>query len=345
MQYEVWEDVDFSDFKGLPTIRFKGGSSQTTSRNIPGQTWRESTLENGLFNYGQTGLNNANSIQGMANNAINGIDWDSLVSGSNDLLSGNLPSTFANARQQALNSDLQGTMGNAISNLASRGILNSSVTNSALNNISQNTADTLAKNYTNDLGTYAGLLNNASNVPSQLTNLSNSMYSPASNLYNTMYSGRMGTGSTTTKTNDGGSGTWQAVGGIGSALITCFAAGTKISTPTADINIEDIAVGDRVYSLDGTIETVTNIMPPGFNDIYDVETTVGNILCTASQPFVTKQGIKTLEELDENTEIITKTGTAKLISISQLPPAAVYDFTVSGSGIFFANGIAVEGWE
>lgn len=191
----------------------KGSSSQTTTRNIPKQSAQEASLQTGLFNYGQTGLNNANSVQNMANNAINGIDWNSLVSGSNALLSGNLPSSFATARQNALNADLQGTVGNAISNLGSRGILNSSVTNSALNNISQNASDTLAKNYTSDLGTYSGLLNNASSVPSQLTNLSNNMYAPASGLFSTLYNGRMGSGGTTTTTS-GGSGLFGTLGTI-----------------------------------------------------------------------------------------------------------------------------------
>lgn len=194
-------------------IYFKGGSTTTTSRNIPAQSGQEANLQTGLYNYGTTGLNNATNIQNAANNAINGIDWNSLVSGSNNLVNGVLPSSFSTARQNALNADLTGTVGNAIANLGSRGILNSSVTNSALNNISQNASDTLAKNYTSDLGTYASLLNNASSVPSQLTSLSNSMYAPASNLFNTLYSGRMGTGGTTTTTS-GGKGGMSALGSI-----------------------------------------------------------------------------------------------------------------------------------
>lgn len=213
---EVWTDCDLCDFS--KRIRFKGGST-TTKRNIPGQTANEAALESGLMNYNTTGLSNANNVQDMASNAINGIDWSSLISGANSLTSGQLPSSFATARQNALNADLTGTVGSAISNLGSRGILNSSVTNSALNDISQNAADTLAKNYTNDLSTYSNLLNNASSVPSQLVSLANNMYSPAANMYNTMYSGRMGTAGTTTTQNDGGSSAWNAVGSLGSALL------------------------------------------------------------------------------------------------------------------------------
>lgn len=247
---EVWTKCDF---KGLvKRVWFKGGSSTTTTRNIPAQTANEAILENGLMKYDTTGLNNAS---GILNNALSSLkntvnpDWNTLsndynktmssvTSGYNDLANGTLPTSYATARQQALNSDLTGTVGNAISNLGSRGILNSSVTNNALNNISQNASDTLAKNYTSDLSTMANLLgqkaNNASNVltnnasaeqnsyykPSQLFNYASQLSNPAQNMYTNMYNGRMGSGGTTTTQSDGGKGgLWSGVGSIGSALI------------------------------------------------------------------------------------------------------------------------------
>ena len=48
----LFNDTDFSDFKGLPKIRFKGSTSKTTStRNIPAQTTQEAALQNSATNY------------------------------------------------------------------------------------------------------------------------------------------------------------------------------------------------------------------------------------------------------------------------------------------------------
>ena len=88
-----------------------------------------------------------------------------VTQGYTDLSHGILPAAYAAARQKALNDDLTGTVGSAISSLANRGIVNSSVSDSALNNISQNASNTLAHNYTTDLATESGLLGNrASNI-------------------------------------------------------------------------------------------------------------------------------------------------------------------------------------
>lgn len=75
-----------------------------------------------------------------------------------DLVNGVLPSQYATNRQAALNADLKGTMGSAINNLASRGVINSSVGNRAMDDISQSASDTLAKRYADDLSLEASLL-------------------------------------------------------------------------------------------------------------------------------------------------------------------------------------------
>lgn len=82
-----------------------------------------------------------------------------------DLLAGNLPSAYATNRQAALNTDLRGTMGSAVNSLANRGVINSSVSNKAMDDISQSASDTLAKMYNTDINTYASLLGqDASNI-------------------------------------------------------------------------------------------------------------------------------------------------------------------------------------
>lgn len=79
------------------------------------------------------------------------------------LLSGDLPSAYAQNRQKALQSDLDATMGSTLSSLADRGIINSSVAGQAMNDISKNAANSLASSYTNDMNTAAGLANNSYN--------------------------------------------------------------------------------------------------------------------------------------------------------------------------------------
>lgn len=78
-------------------------------------------------------------------------------SAMNSITNGQLPTAYADARRQALNNDLQATVGNAVSGLASRGIVNSSITDSTLNDISKNASNTLAAQYSNDLGQAAAL--------------------------------------------------------------------------------------------------------------------------------------------------------------------------------------------
>lgn len=79
------------------------------------------------------------------------------------LLNGLLPSSYAENRQKALQSDLTNTVGNTLSGLASRGIINSSQADSAFNDISRNASNTLAAQYGNDMQTAAGLAGQAYN--------------------------------------------------------------------------------------------------------------------------------------------------------------------------------------
>lgn len=79
------------------------------------------------------------------------------------ITNGQLPTGYADARRQALNNDLQATVGNVVSGLASRGIVNSSITDSTLNDISKNASNTLAAQYSNDLGQAAALNTQALN--------------------------------------------------------------------------------------------------------------------------------------------------------------------------------------
>ena len=101
-------------------------------------------------------VNDMNNTAGQLANEYNGALLQN-QNAMNAITSGELPSAYQAARQKALNNDLESTLGNAVSGLASRGIINSSQADSALNNISKNASNTLAAQYAQDLNQAANL--------------------------------------------------------------------------------------------------------------------------------------------------------------------------------------------
>ena len=75
------------------------------------------------------------------------------------LQNGVLPSQYQTNMENAIRSGLQNTMGQTLNSLGNRGVLNSSVTTSAMNDISKNAADTVAQQYQNNIQTVGGLAN------------------------------------------------------------------------------------------------------------------------------------------------------------------------------------------
>ena len=60
---------------------------------------------------------------------------------------GNIPSAVTDRLNSSVNHELQSGMGTMLNNLASRGVVNSSITGQAMNNLSQQAADAYSKNY------------------------------------------------------------------------------------------------------------------------------------------------------------------------------------------------------
>ena len=107
-------------------------------------------------------VNDMNNTAGQLANEYNGALLQN-QNAMNAITSGELPSAYQAARQKALNNDLESTLGSAVSGLASRGIINSSQADSAINNISKNASNTLAAQYAQDLNQAAGLNTQALN--------------------------------------------------------------------------------------------------------------------------------------------------------------------------------------
>ena len=100
-----------------------------------------------------TGIGNQSN-----NNAYSAADTS--LSG---LMSGTLPQGYQDAMTNAIASTVQRSMGTALNSLGQRGVLNSSVTNLAMNDISRNAADVTAQNYLNNISTIQGLTQNRFN--------------------------------------------------------------------------------------------------------------------------------------------------------------------------------------
>ena len=73
------------------------------------------------------------------------------------LANGVIPSQYQTNMENSIRSALQNTMGNTVNSLGQRGVLNSSVTNSAMNDISRNAADTVAQQYQNNINMIGNL--------------------------------------------------------------------------------------------------------------------------------------------------------------------------------------------
>ena len=54
--------------------------------------------------------------------------------------------------------------------------------------------------------------------------------------------------------------------------------GTKVKTPSGDVNIEDLVVGDKVFGADGKPHSVTGVYPQGKKRVYNVVFSDGTVI-------------------------------------------------------------------
>lgn len=164
-------------------------------------------------------------------NAANQAAQQQIASGQGiigGLADGRMPVQFQQNMEGSLRSGVQNTMGKTINDLAQRGVINSSVTNSAMNDISKNVSDTMAQNYGNNVQLLSGLgqqqIANAAAPMTTMAGAQEGAQQPALNLWNASLglqqsgnsvlgniAGKYGT-STTSQSGGGG--------GFGSALVS-----------------------------------------------------------------------------------------------------------------------------
>ena len=294
-------------------------------------------------------------------------------SGVSGLLSGELPSAYQTNMENSIKSGVNNSMGSLLSDLGSKGVINSSVMNKGVSDINDAASEAMSNAYTSNIGLLSQLYGQqSSGATAGITAgaaAQEAAQQPALNLWNASLglngantgalSAVAGQGTTTaTQTTSGGSG---LLGGLlsgyasNSGGLFCFAKGTKIATPNGDENIEDIVAGDNVIcpSANGTesIEKVTEVLESQGRETYDIigedsEDKSHTLSTTSSQPLMQENGECILVDKIEagNTKLKMRDGKVfsvkAVIHIFERP---VYDLKVTGDNNYYADGFIAKG--
>ena len=169
----------------------KGSTNYTTVRKRDPDSQQISALQNTLYQQftpmaGQLGADyqaardNANKYQQQYDDAYAGLQ--------NITETGALPSGLTDAMNGYISREMNRSLGTAMAQNAGKGVLNSSVTNRAINDISTATADAFAKNYADMFGAassnYGNLMSGAQAQQGQMYDNLESQYGPMMEFYN-----------------------------------------------------------------------------------------------------------------------------------------------------------------
>jgi uncharacterized protein YdaT len=284
-------------------------------------------------------------------------DIDGLRKEQAELATGKLPDAYTNAKKDYFNRIYENTMGQQLSAMAKKGIVDSSRFNSTTNDMQKNMNAQLSKDYSEDLKMQSGLLNQKYQFamnPMELAHKAN-MYSFAnpqqylqlaqgqnsSNNQAIQSTGQLQNGRGYVTQNGSGffGGLMQGVG----AYLACFPAEVTIETDYGYIPINEIQEGDIVVAKDG-IERVYKVIDCGLKETMILSTDNHQVETTHTQTVWTRDGLKAIDELDEGMEILTDSGFERITNFSAGRVVPVYELVCSGSNMFYANGIVVEGF-
>lgn len=280
-----------------------------------------------------------------------------------NLAQGTLPTAYTDNIQNAVNRGVENSLGTALQSLADRGVLNSSVTNTALQGISDATANAMADAYNANIGTLANLYNAQIGAAGQGMTTSGAAQelaqAPALALWQaslglnganaSALSAVGGQGDRTTTTPSSG-----LLGGVltGAASgLFCFTGDTLIATPTGDRAIRHIKGGDIVLAVekDGTLTPaeVLATMPPHDSETYTVLAGDHHVHTTLSQPLRLADGTTKLAKDLTIGDTLARVGS--VTGIIHSGKRKVYDLTVAGTNHYLANGFVAQGgdgkWE
>ena len=120
------------------------------------------------------------SLQGRGFIGANDEAYQTALKELGDLQNGIIPQTYQDNMSDAIRTAYKNTLGSNLNDLAQRGVLNSSVTNAAINDLQKNLTDTMAQNYLQNIGTLESLAQNkfqdAITASSETAGLANQQY-------------------------------------------------------------------------------------------------------------------------------------------------------------------------
>lgn len=287
----------------------------------------------------------------MGNQAVTGAQG--LQERAQDVGNGIIPQAMLDNQRAVINEQLQGTMGNMVNSMNARGLFGDTTpTRGAMYDIGRGVESSIINNYNNNLNQQSQnieqqrgllsqpmeLLNSAQNasidIPNKLLAMSRGEMANTSNLWQNMAQQRIAS-KPDVVVQPGSGGFLEGAANLAASYYgACFIAGTKITTPTGDKNIEDIKLGDQVISDNGTVETVTYVQEPIISLDKYVKVTDGDrtVTTTSTQPFIIDGEDKYPHEL---------TFTVEPVAEKEL----VYDLSTTGNNSYFANGFVVRGRE
>lgn len=288
-------------------------------------------------------------------------DVDQIRKEQYGLTQGKLPQAYTDAKTDYYNRLYENTMGKGMAAMAKNGVIDSSRFNTTTNDFQKNLTSQMSQDFTNDMNMQKNLLDQRyqfAKAPMEMAQAANkaSFGNPAQ--YLALAQGQNQANNeaiqTTGQLNNGrgyvtqdGSGFFGGLmgsaGGSYLGSLACFPSSVKVATERGNIPINELEEGDIVISKDG-IQKVLEILNCGEKELIALYTENHGVTTTPSQTVVTRSGIHRIEELRPGIEVLTDTGFECIVDIDEIGETdTVYELIVTGSNLFYANGICVEG--
>ncbi len=132
-----------------------------------------------------------------------------------------------------------------------------------------------------------------------------------------------------------------------SGPVMCVLEGSQVATPRGDVPIESLRVGDQVITrVDGT-ETIGAVTwtkaAPSREHLEIALDSATTLRVTDQHPIATPDGFAKAGKLTPGDTVLTRSGQARIKSITQRRTAAtVYDLSIEPGNVFFADGVLVH---
>lgn len=196
----------------------KGGGSSSSSSYTPSE--QELQIMDYMVQNAEQAQTGIGSLLGQFNEGVQSDTFKNLLSNSlnqiqsgqnltSQLTQGKLPTEYTDNMTNAIKTGVNNTVGATLNSLGNRGVLNSSVTNKAMNDIEKNVSDTMAQQYSNNIGQLAGLANQQIGTATAGYNPYNTIAGLAQGQTDTFInrpvSALHGSGTTNVESNDGSS--------------------------------------------------------------------------------------------------------------------------------------------